>query len=248
MAGAISLLAQVAPLDLQREDYRASAALAWIATGDFQRVAERAPDFLHADELAAFRALKIARRQTSYLLGRYTAKAALHACVGPAFVPTAINVAPGVFNQPVVHGLVATPPLGVSISHSERMVCALAYPEEHPMAIDVEEIDAERTHVMLTQIGDAEADRARAACTSPDLAATVVWSAKEALSKALRCGMTCPFEIFETIELEARDGYYAGRFKNFAQYKFHSWHRQTSVLTLVLPRKTELGFALPHTL
>ena len=116
------------------------------------------------------------------------------------------------------------------------------------MALDLEEIDVGRTRVMLTQIGATEAERAAAVCPSTELAAAVVWTAKEALSKALRCGMTCPFELLETCELEECDGAYTGRFRNFGQYKFVSWRRERSVLTFVLPKKTELGISLPDPL
>ncbi len=113
------------------------------------------------------------------------------------------------------------------------------------MAIDVEDIDENRTKAMLTQIGRAEGDLARSVCASADLAATVVWTAKEALSKALRCGMTCPYELLEICGLEAGDGVYVGCFKNFGQYKFQSWRRQNNVVTIVLPKKTEMEPSLP---
>ena len=82
-------------------------------------------------------------------------------------------------------------------------------------------------------------------CGSTDLAATVVWTAKEALSKALRCGMTCPYELLEICGLEQRDGFFLGRFKNFGQYQFQSWQRGNTVVTIVLPKKTELEFSFP---
>ncbi|MEY4484857.1 MAG: hypothetical protein RL693_2309, partial [Verrucomicrobiota bacterium] len=183
----------------------------------------------------------------SYLLGRYTAKSALDKCIGPEFEPFRALIKSGVFCQPVVHCHVLSP-LGVSISHSDRLVCSLAYPEEHPMAIDVEEIDEARTKVMLTQIGEVEGILAKAVCPSINVAATVVWTAKEALSKALRCGMTCPYELLEVCEVEACDGNYTGRFKNFGQYKFQSMRRGDSIITIVLPKKTEMLFSFPDTL
>lgn len=235
------------PAELRREAYFASGGVAWIRTAEFSALSDYAGEFLHTEELATFGALKMERRRASYLLGRYTAKRALETCCGARFPASEIQIASGVFNQPVVH-YSGSRPYGVSISHSERVVCSVAYPEEHPMAIDVEELDASRTHVMLTQMGEAEIEQARSVCGSPDLAATVVWSAKEAVSKALRCGMTCPFEVLETCGMDAHAGGYVGYFKNFAQYKFQSWSRGTSVVTMVLPKKTELGLSFPDTL
>lgn len=234
-------------VELRRDDYCATGAFAWISATHFESVAERVGTFLHPEEQKVFRALKVDKRRTSYILGRYTAKFALGDCIGPSFIPSQTLIASGIFSQSVVHGQTAYP-LGVCISHSDRMICSIAYPEEHPMAVDVEEIDPARTKIMLTQIGEAEEGRARLVCGSIELAATVVWTAKEALSKALRCGMTCPFELLEICDLEQRDGFYAGQFKNFGQYKFQSWRRGDFVVTLVLPKKTELGISLPDPL
>lgn len=232
---------------LRREGYEACGSLAWIQTSQFKCIAEWAGEFLHPEELEIFRAFKVERRQISYLLGRYTAKSALGKCVGPGFEASRAVIALGIFNQPVVQ-CHALRPLGVSISHSDRLVCSLAYPEEHPMAIDVEEIDEARTKVMMTQIGRDEGALAQSVCTSLDVAATVVWTAKEALSKALRCGMTCPYELLEICGLEVRDGVYTGRFKNFGQYKFQSWRRGDSVITIVLPKMTGMEFSFPDSL
>jgi 4'-phosphopantetheinyl transferase EntD len=234
-------------LDLRRENYRASGALAWARTAEFAPVAARADEFLHAEEREAYAALKVDRRRASYLLGRFTAKSALAKCAGAGFRPTQTVIVAGIFSQPVVHGQAART-LGVSISHCDCLVGSVAFPEEHPMAIDVETIDPARTKVMLTQIRPEENELARARCGSPDLAATLVWSAKEALSKALRCGMTCPFELLEICELEACDGGWTGRFRNFAQYKFQTCQRGDTAITIVLPKKTELGGALPDSL
>lgn len=234
-------------VDLRREGYRACGAFAWVQTEQFGVAVERAAEFLHPEELEVFRGLKVEKRQTSYLLGRYTAKTALGMCVGPGFTASRALVASGIFNQPVVQ-CHASRPMGVSISHCDHLVCSLAYPEEHPMAIDVEEIDEARTKVMMTQIGHDEWRKAQSVCASSDLAATVIWTAKEALSKALRCGMTCPYEFLEISELEMRSDVYMGHFKNFGQYGFCSWRRRNFVVTIVLPKRTEMEFSFPDSL
>jgi len=243
----LSLLGQAILVGLRREGYRESGAFAWVRTTQFAAIAGRAGEFLHPEELAILRGFKAERRQASYLLGRYTGKSALGICVGPDFQPAQTVIAAGIFGQPVVQGQ-AWRPWGVSISHTDHLVCGLAFPEAHPMAIDVEEIDEARTKVMLTQIGGEERDHVQSVCGSIDLAATVVWTAKEALSKALRCGMTCPYELLEVSGLEERNGTFLGRFKNFGQYQYQSWRRGKTVVTIVLPKKTELEFLFPASL
>lgn len=232
---------------LRREDFFAKASLAWLPSSEFAKVESRADAFLHSGEQAVYRKLKVQRRQISFLLGRMTAKSALAACVGDGFAAAETEIQRGVFDQPVVQGRFERT-WAVSISHSEHLACSLAYPEEHPMAVDVERIDLARTTVMQSQIVPDEGDRAIAVCGSVELAATVVWTAKEALSKALRCGMTCPYELLETVDMSGSADGYTGRFKNFGQYRFQSWRRGDHVVTLVLPKRTEMEITLPDPL
>jgi 4'-phosphopantetheinyl transferase EntD len=197
---------------------------------------------LHPDEMRYFTPLPAERRRVSFLLGRYAAKMALGAVLGNPPL-AALNIVPGIFNQPVVcypmeHAW------QVSISHSDSLVCAIAFPMVHPMALDIESIDPERTPAMATQCLDSErAELARLGVDVPT-AATVLWTAKEALSKTLHTGMTCAFEWFEVNSISRLSGSeLQGLYKNLAQYKFHAWIRADCVLTMTLPKRTELRFA-----
>jgi 4'-phosphopantetheinyl transferase len=238
------LFKQVRQITLLREDFGGSAAIAWVKMTDYATLARHSGEFLHPREIEVFNAFEVHKRQASYLLGRFTAKSALAEYWGPGFAAPAVAIAAGVFNQPVIE---CNPgrPAGVSISHSDHLACSLAFPEVHPMAIDVEEVDASRTHIMLTQMGPHELDLAVAQCADINLAVTLLWTAKEALSKALRCGLTCPCELLETSQLEKERDYYVGYFKNFVQYKAMSWLTGRSVITLVLPKRTVMQWAGP---
>jgi 4'-phosphopantetheinyl transferase len=196
---------------------------------------------LHPDELRYFVPLPAERRRISFLLGRYAAKRALRACLGsPNYAD--INIVPGIFKNPVVCYPMKEP-WQVSITHSDAMVCAIAFPMVHPMALDVESIDAERVPAMATQCQESE--RAEAAQIGLDVptACTLLWTAKEALSKTLHTGMTCPFEWFEVHSIKrTAEAEFQGLYKNLGQYKFHSWIHAHCVLTLTLPRRTDIVF------
>lgn len=240
-----ALLEQSTIITLKREGFTGRAALAWVRLSEFGIIAAQTGDFLHIEEKEVFEALQIERRRVSYLLGRFTAKSALAKCLGTEFQKSAVAIASGIFNQPVIQ-YNSFRPRAVSISHSNRLACSLAFPESHPMAIDVEEADEDRTKIMKTQILPGELNLAESKCVSKDLAATLVWTAKEALSKALRCGMTCPYELLEISDLEVKDDIRVGHFKNFGQYKFMSWHVKNTVVTMVLPRRTTIDFVFPQ--
>ncbi len=196
---------------------------------------------LHANEMQYFLPLPVVRRRASYLLGRYAAKRALSASLGnPAF--TSINIVPGVFGNPIVCYPTGNP-WQVSISHSDSMVCAIAFPTLHPMALDVECVDPEKVPAMATQLRNSEkADLLRLG-VDVTTASTVLWTAKEALSKALCTGLMCPFDVFEVHSITRRSpSEFEGLYRNLAQYKFRSWIYDTNVLTMTLPRRTEIVF------
>jgi phosphopantetheinyl transferase len=201
----------------------------------------RATAILHADELQYFLPLPVVRRRVSYLLGRYAAKRALSAGLGnPAF--TSINIVPGVFSNPIVCYPTGNP-WQVSISHSDSLVCAIAFPTLHPMAVDVECVDPEKVPAMATQLSNTE--RAELVSQGMDVttASTLLWTAKESLSKALCTGLMCPFEVFEVHSItRISPSEFEGLYRNLAQYKFRSWIYDTNILTITLPRRTEIVF------
>lgn len=232
----------VAAITLTRETGVDRAALAWCTAEEWEAAQAGAPDFLHPKELAHLSSLTFERRRRSFLLGRWAAKRAVGALL-PALSPSQIEVASGVFQQPLLRpGL--PDPLGVSVSHSDRLACAVAFPDAHPLAIDVEDTTVDRSAVMTTQMLPRELDEAAAAWRDGDRHAATIWTAKEALSKVLRCGMTCPFTLLAVAELTADAGVRGGRFEHFAQYRFQSWTLGATVLTIVLPRRSTMTIDL----
>jgi 4'-phosphopantetheinyl transferase len=216
------------------------ATLAFVAEDRFPALQSARTEFLHPDEVQAFGQLKFERRQRSYLLGRYAAKQALQRLL-PQFAPTAVLVGAGVFGQPVVWSP-GPPPVGVSIAHCAGAAAAVAFPLEQPLGIDLEPINADRLKAMLTQVQPSERqldDRLKG--DHPDPAwVTSIWTAKEALSKILKCGMTTPFALLELARLAREGNMFSGEFKNFGQYKVMAWQLPAHVFALVAPRRSEI--------
>lgn len=233
---------QAIPVTLSRTDRLDRAAFAWAVRSQFEALAADAATILHPRELTTFRGLEVDRRRRSYLLGRAVAKHALRAC-RPDAVPSAIDIAPGVFQFPVVQPSFADP-LGVSLTHSDRLACALAFPEGHPLGIDAEDLSTDRSTVMQSQMVPDELARAGAAWPDVSCHAAVLWTAKEALSKVLRCGLTCPFPLLAVTALSRDGAVLTGEFANFTQYKFQTWLGDRTVISIVLPRHTTMRLDL----
>lgn len=71
---------------------------------------------------------------------------------------------------------------------------------------------------------------------------TLLWTAKEALSKVLRTGLMTPFEIFEISKIEINDNYTMCYYKNFTQYKAISFTVYKYMCSMVYPLKTRIKF------
>lgn len=181
-----------------------------------------AADWLHPIEQDYLATLGVARRRHSYLLGRSAAHAALQATLGPAEA-RGVAVDRGVFTQPVLRAT-HDHNLDVSITHSGECGAALVFPRAFPMGLDLECLEGVRSATIERQLTEREhtliAEAAGPLGHLGRLAA--VWSAKEALSKALRCGLTCPMQVMAIKAFETSDNACTGLFENFFQYRFHT--------------------------
>ncbi len=229
-------------LALQRGESRFSAWFAFVSPPEFERLATSPADFLSPQELAYFQQRKFPRRQQSYLLGRYAAKLALSQCL-PEPSLKQIDIYPGVLNQPLVRHFSANTP-GVSISHCADLAVALAFPIGHPMAVDIEPVDSTRGATIRSQLTPTELAWAGADPADEARQCALIWTAREALSKVLHCGLTTPPEILALGQLKPhRDRSWEISYANFAQYKCLSWITAHHALSIVLPRRTSLRSA-----
>lgn len=200
---------------------------------------EELVQYLHAQELKYYKKLEFEKRIRSFLLGRFAAKQAVGALIGEEDLKN-ILIQSGVFTQPIV--LSKKQNIQVSITHCDDFGTALAFPEAHPMGIDLEKISPDKREVLERQITNAERERVKACSFSYDAGLTLLWTAKEAISKVLKTGLMTPFEIFEISKIEIHDNYVMGYFKNFAQYKVISFAIYRYLCSIVLPIKTEMHF------
>lgn len=192
---------------------------------------------LHPNELTYFNTLPAARRQHSYLLGRYAGKSAIAGYLQEHDLRR-IEIKPGVFEQPIViHP--RSNNIQLSISHSGNWGMALAFPEPHPMGIDVEDLSSDAA---LNTIVPLSPQEQKAIATLPYPAnerMILVWTIKEALSKVFRTGLTADLSIYELDQVQQdSQGLITTTYKHFMQYRALSWIAQGHAWSLVLPRKT----------
>lgn len=191
--------------------------------------------FLHKEEKAYFLQLQYLKRQHSYLLGRYCAKHAISR-YNKTKNFTEVWIENGIFNHPVV--LTSNGNTQVSISHTEKIGVAIAFPETYPMGIDIETISSKNADIIRSHLSPSELNLNMFGTRDAHLA--FLWTAKEALSKVLKCGLTLPFYLLEINSAKKLENITISDFKNFKQYKAISFCSKNFLCSLVCPQGAKL--------
>lgn len=197
-----------------------------------------ATGILHPNEYQYYQSLRVEARRSSFLRGRYCAKQALQ-----YFLPQkAIDlcIINGVFSQPLL--LNNQKNIGISISHSNSAAIAIAFPEQYPMAVDIEEWNPSLVSILIRQWTPNEQELID--LTGHPYQSLFFWCAKEALAKVLKTGFTISLSILEIIQVKHNNYYQFIYFKNFSQYKAIVFTKDKYVIALLTPANSELDFSL----
>lgn len=198
---------------------------------------EKSLSLLHPIEKSYYDSLKYDRRKVSYLLGRIAAKKAISEFTEVKSY-SSIHIDSGIFQFPVVKIPGASQNIQVSLSHCDSIGIALAFPEQHPLGIDIEKIDTSQTEAIKSQMSSKELELITKLDMPLHTGCTLLWTIKEGLSKIFRTGLTMDFIIFEVQSIEMKDSVYVSYFSNCAQYKGISWSFDNYICTMILPKNT----------
>lgn len=163
------------------------------------------PDFLSPSERQAYARFRVDKRRREWLLGRWAAKRLLQLS-DQAYRDLALD-AISVGNDPdgapflCVQGQ-GRLSLSLSISHrQERAFCALC--ASLPVGADIEHVEAHAPSFVQDYFTVREADRVFSApAQRRDVLATVIWSAKEAVLKAVRLGLRVDTRAVEVCRIQ----------------------------------------------
>jgi 4'-phosphopantetheinyl transferase len=226
-------------IKISREDKdEFSISLAILEITDTENLLNNIDSFkniLHNKEIEKLHTLHFPKRKISYLLGRLVAKRAL-SILDPQIVLKKLFINNGIFNQPLIEH---QENFEISISHSANVGVGLAFPKFHPAAIDIEQINTKQitaiqsclTAVELKLIEDF---------SDLNVAYFALWTTKEALSKAIKCGLAVNFKVLEISKIKQCDTVYIMEFSNFFQYKAISFPYKDYIISFVLPIKSQL--------
>ncbi|WP_166923270.1 4'-phosphopantetheinyl transferase family protein [Flavobacterium poyangense] len=196
-------------------------------------------EILHLDEITYLNSLKFDKRKSSYLLGRISAKNALSKIIPAKTSMNSFKIGSGVFQYPVIEHLSCSG-FQVSITHCDTIGISLAYPEAHPIGVDIEKINPAKVDSMISLLTPAEITLTSSLLKDKASAYTLLWTVKESLSKVLRTGMMIDFKYLEVESIHYIDGLYLANFKNFAQYKSYSIVLESYIVSITCPRRTNI--------
>lgn len=226
----------ITELDLIRIEasFKATLCICFFRSmADYQEIIQ----YLHAQERNYYNTLKLEKRIRSYLMGRFAAKQAVAALISEGNLKN-IFIKPGIFSQPIIVSNMQN--IQVSITHCDDFGAALAFPEVHPMGIDLERICPNQSNALKRQITVEEEEKISSLPFSYETGLTLLWTVKEALSKVLKTGLTTPFKVFEISKAEPHDEYIICYYKNFGQYKAISFTIGSYICSIIYPTKTKI--------
>jgi len=150
-------------------------------------------DWLSAAEAVRRDGFRFARRRAEWILGRWTAKLAVAAYLGPNGDRPALNEAeirPDPSGAPRAFLADRPAPVTISISHRAGLaVCAVGPPATR-LGCDLELVEARSDRFAAEYFTAEEQEFAASACPGGrDRLLTLLWSAKESVLKALHSGL-----------------------------------------------------------
>lgn len=231
---------RLVPVPLTRDGRPVRAWLSVVPGTAYAALSLGSHAWLHPSEAATWQTMGSERRRMGYLVGRYATKRAAGRYLGTEALEE-VEVANGVFQQPIVRFPAWDIPQ-VTLCHTEHLALAVAHQPDHILGIDAEPLDPTRAHVLRPILSGAERAHLGGLALSELNALFLLWTAKEALSKALRCGLTAPLGVLETDSMAwTGSGDLRCTFTFFPQYQGRCALVRGHAVALVLPKETQLN-------
>lgn len=224
-------------LNREEESLTASLCLAKLALSQLE---QSASSWIHPQESTMLERLTFPRRRTSYLMGRYCAKQAIQQ-IDNSLILNEIWIGEGIFHQPILYGNEINT-MQVSIAHTHDLGAALVFDERYPMGIDIELNNDHHASTIISELTSFEQDllNNQWPVSSNIQPYPWIWTVKEALGKALKTGLTVPMSVYAIKEIGHEGDFIMSTYKNFSQYKALSFFWREVIVSVVLPRKTEM--------
>lgn len=192
--------------------------------------------YFNETELDCISSYKFKKRRYEYIYGRI-------ACKNSISKFTKINdykrihIRNGCFNQPIVSIDDISINISISLSHSDKKALAITFLSDFPCGVDIEEIKEDNSNLIYGILTNNEREIINEETTKSKIETlTTLWTAKEAVSKALMVGFTSGFEILEINKFNLHNNCINGDYKVLNQYQYKSKKIDNNMITIAYPK------------
>jgi len=229
----------VSKLVLERADRTVPSHIAYVSDLIFEDLKKNYREFLTKSEIDKFEKLQYVKRQTTYLLGRYASKMAVAKYLNEENFK-AIEIKTATLEHPVVMHLSYETP-EITLSHAGNIAIAIAHEPGHVLGVDIEKFDPSKLKVFQHEMTPNEIELCQDYDGDQAIIANSIWTVKESLSKAIKCGFMVPFKLLEVKEIvKVGKISFLSTFKNFAHFKCYTYLLKGYILSIVVPIKTTI--------
>jgi phosphopantetheinyl transferase len=202
-----------------------------LSTGKYDESIQKFRSSLSKGEEEVLKNFKVNSRQNEFIAGRILAKNNV-LLIKEKFKPTEINIISGVWGFPIFD-TTGINRMWVSIAHSREYAASLlSEVGTHPIGVDIEEIRPENDATLAFFLKKYK--------KSLSLEEKhIYWTAKEAVSKALRTGFTISETLFEISEITLHNSIYIIAFKHLPRLQVLTWIKNNIVISIAYPKELE---------
>ena len=172
--------------------------------------------------------------KNSFVLGRLASRTAIKAYCNSEEMDSWIDH--GIFGYPTIEN--NSKGLSISIAHTEHIAFAACFDQKDKLGVDIETIDVTKNEIIETAMTPNELDLVDVLDRSKEL--HLIWSAKEALSKALQTGFLIPLELLAVQSIEKKGQYSLINFKHFDLFQLVAFDLGDAICSIAYPERCEI--------
>ncbi len=171
------------------------------------------PDYILSNlETEKYNKFKSDKGRIEYLLGRYASKIAYNKISGKCIPYESISIENGIFEQPILNSNF----WDISISHAHHIGAGIIFDKKFPIGIDLERLNIKNIKLIQEKVYKEEIIDV---IDQPEVVyLTVIWCLREAVSKAIKTGLTIPIDLLKLKKLSKVSNWFLCEFENFPQY------------------------------